>query len=113
MKKHRLYMIRKQGDLFRCISIWLHRDTVTGEWSVSLPGFGHMLMICAAKPIPELYGSGSLCDRFPRQFPHAILHNIRLGKYARGAVDCDIELMNRIAFFEHRYFNVHIWFNIV
>ena len=54
MKKHRLYMIRKQGDLFRCISIRLHRDTVTGEWSVSLSGFGHMLMICAAKPIPEL-----------------------------------------------------------
>ena len=25
-----------------------------------------------------------------------ILHNIRLGKYARGAVDCDIELMNRM-----------------
>ena len=71
MKKHRLYMIRKQGDLFRCISIRLHRDTVTGEWSVSLSGFGHMLMICAAKPIPELCGSGSLCDRFPRQFPHA------------------------------------------
>ena len=83
MKKHRIYMIRKQGDLFRCISIRLHRDTVTGEWSVSLSGFGHMLMICAAKPIPELCcaakpipelcGSGSLCDRFPRQFPHAII----------------------------------------
>ena len=73
MKKHRLYMIRKQGDLFRCISIRLHRDTVTGEWSVSLSGFGHMLMICAAKPIPELCGSGSLYDRFPRHFPHAII----------------------------------------
>ena len=73
MKKRRFYVIRKQGDLFHRISIRFHRDAVTGEWSVSLSGFGCMLMICAAKPIPELCGSGSLCDRFPRQFPHAII----------------------------------------
>ena len=51
-------------------------ETITNtikEDTVSLSGFGHMLMICAAKPIPELCGSGSLCDRFPRQFPHAII----------------------------------------
>ena len=71
MKKRRFYVIRKQGDLFHRISIRFHRDAVTGEWYVSLSGFGHMLMICAAKPIPELCGSGGLCDRFPRQFPHA------------------------------------------
>lgn len=73
MKKRRFYVIRKQGDLFHRISIRFHRDAVTGEWSVSLSGFGHMLMICTAKPIPELYGSGGLCDRFPRHFPHAII----------------------------------------
>ena len=73
MKKRRFYVIRKQGYLFHGISIQLHRDTVTGEWSVSLSGFGSMFMICAAKPIPELCGFGSLCDRFPRQFPHAII----------------------------------------
>ena len=73
MKKHRLYVIRKQGDLFHRISIRFYRDTVTGEWSVSLSGFGHMLMICAAKPIPELYGTVRFCGRFPRPFPHDIL----------------------------------------
>ena len=73
MKKRRLYVIRKHGDLFHRISIQLHRDTVTGEWSVSLTGFGHMLMIWASKPIPELCGSVNLCDRFPSQSPHAII----------------------------------------
>ena len=33
MKKYKLYVIRKQGYLFRCILIRLHRDTVTGELS--------------------------------------------------------------------------------
>ncbi len=73
MKKCRFYVIRKQGDLFHRISIRFHRDAITGEWSVYLSGFGHMLMICAAKPIRELCGPGGLCDRFPRQFPHAII----------------------------------------
>ena len=73
MKKRRLYVIRKQGDLFHRISIQFHRDAVTQEWSVALSGFGHMLMICAAKPIPELYSLISLLDQFPRQFPYDIL----------------------------------------
>ena len=69
MKKHRLYMIRKQGDLFRCISIRLHRDTVTGEWSVSLSGFGHMLMICTAKPIPGIMWLWGSMRSFSKAFP--------------------------------------------
>ena len=73
MKKHRLYVIRKQGDLFHRISIRLHRDAVTGEWSVSLSGFGHMFMICITQSIPELCGAVSLRDQFPRRFPHDIL----------------------------------------
>jgi hypothetical protein len=73
MKKHRLYVIRKQGDLFHHISIRFHRDTVTQEWSVSLSGFGHMFMICITQSIPELCGTVSLRDQFPRRFPHDIL----------------------------------------
>lgn len=42
MKKRRFYVIRKQGDLFHRISIRFHRDAVTGEWSVSLSGFGDL-----------------------------------------------------------------------
>lgn len=73
MKKHRLYVIRKQGDLFHRISIRFHRDAVTQEWSVTLSGFGHMFMICVTQSIPELCGTVRFCGRFPRQFPHDIL----------------------------------------
>ena len=73
MKKHRLYMIRKQGDLFHRISIRFHRDAVTGEWSVSLSGFGFMLMFCVEKVIPELISLVKPHGRFPRQLPCDIL----------------------------------------
>ena len=54
MRKHRIYVIRKQGDLFHRFSIRFYRDAVTGEWSASLSGFGHMLMICMIHSISEL-----------------------------------------------------------
>jgi len=54
MRKHRIYVIGKQGDLFHRFSIRLYRDAVTGELSASLSGFGHMLMICMIQSIPEL-----------------------------------------------------------
>lgn len=68
MKKRRLYVIRKQGDLFHRISIRFHRDAVTQEWSVSLSGFGCMLMVCLEKAIPELISVIKPDQRFPRQW---------------------------------------------
>ena len=73
MRKHRLCMIRKQGDQYRRISIRFHRDKVTGDRSVSLSGFGCMLMLCAEKVIPELVSLVKPHGRFPRQLPCDIL----------------------------------------
>lgn len=80
MKKHRLYVIRKQGDLFHRISIRFHRDAVTREWSVSLSGFGHVFMICITQSIPELYGTVRFFGRFPRQFPHETLSKKKISQ---------------------------------
>ena len=66
-------MIRKQGDQYRRISIRFHRDKVTGDRSVSLSGFGCMLMLCAEKVIPELVSLVKPHGRFPRQLPCDIL----------------------------------------
>lgn len=73
MRKHQLCVIRKQGDQYRPISIRFHRDTVTGERSVSLSGFGCLLMFCVEKVIPELISLVKPCERFPRQLPYDIL----------------------------------------
>ena len=66
-------MIRKQGDQYRRISIRFHRDKVTGDRSVSLSGFGCMLMFCVEKVIPELINLVKPNGRFPRQLPCDIL----------------------------------------
>ena len=73
MRKHRLCVIRKQGDQYRHFSICFHRDMVTGECSVSLAGFGCMLMFCMEKVIPGLSGLVKPHGRFPRQLPCDIL----------------------------------------
>ena len=73
MRKHRLYVIRKQGDQYHPVSIHFHRDTVTGECSVSLSGFGCILMLCMEKVIPELTSLVKPHGRFPRQLPCDIL----------------------------------------
>jgi len=73
MRKHRLCVIRRQGDQYRSISIRLHRDKVTGDRSVSLSGFGCMLMFCVEKVIPELISLVKPYERFPRQLPYDIL----------------------------------------
>ena len=54
MRKCRLTTIRKQGTQYRRPGLHFHRDTVTGEYSVCLSGFGRMRMFCMEKPIPEL-----------------------------------------------------------
>ena len=69
MRKHRLCVIRRQGDQYRSISIRLHRDKVTGDRSVSLSGFGCRLMFCVEKAIPELISVIKPDQRFPRQWP--------------------------------------------
>ncbi len=53
MRKYRIYTIRRQGDRFRTISIRMDRDPVTGEPSVYLSGFGHMLMISLVMTVRE------------------------------------------------------------
>ncbi len=73
MRKHRLCVIRKQGDHYHHISIRFHRDMVTGEYSVALSGFGCMLMLCVKKVIPELISLIKPHGRFPRQLPCDIL----------------------------------------
>lgn len=73
MRKHRLYVIRKSGIPHHHASVRFYRDTVTGECSVALSGFGCMLMFCMEKVIPELI---SLCKpqtQFHRQLPCDIL----------------------------------------
>ena len=69
MRKHRLCVIRRQGDQYRSISIRLHRDKVSGDRSVSLSGFGCMLMLCIETIIPELINLANSHGRFPRQLP--------------------------------------------
>ena len=54
MRKHHLYVIRRRGRQYRRPGLRFHRDTVTGEYSVCLSGFGRMRMFCMEKPIPEL-----------------------------------------------------------
>ena len=54
MRKRRLYTIRRQGDFYRRFSIQFHRDSVTGERTFRLSGFGRMIMVCSREPIPEL-----------------------------------------------------------
>jgi len=73
MKKHQLCVIRKRGYQYRSVSIRFHRDIVTGECSVSLSGFGYMLMLCFEKIIPELINLVKPNGRFPRQLPCGIL----------------------------------------
>ena len=73
MKRYRLSAIKKHGDLYRHISIQFRRDTVTGEYSVSLTGFGCMLMLCLEKVIPELFYLANPHGQFPRQPPCDIL----------------------------------------
>ena len=73
MRKHRLCVIRRQDDQYRSISIRLHRDKVTGDRSVSLSGFGCMLMFCVEKVIPELINLVKPNRQFPRQLPCDIL----------------------------------------
>ena len=65
MKKYQLCVIRKQGDLYRRISIRFHRDTVTGELSVSFSGDGRMILICLEEKIPDLIRLISSQRRFP------------------------------------------------
>ena len=69
MKKYQLCVIRKQSDLYRRISIRVHRDTVTGELSVSFSGGGRMVLICLEENIPDLIRLISS----QRHFPCAIL----------------------------------------
>ena len=73
MKRYRLSAIKKHGCLYRHISIQFRRDTVTGEYSVSLSGFGCMLMLCLEKVISELIYLADPHGRFPRQLPCDIL----------------------------------------
>ena len=73
VKRHRLSVLRKRGDLYRHISIQFHRDTVTGEYSAFISGFGSMLMLCLEKAIPELVSEANPQGRFPRQLPCDIL----------------------------------------
>ena len=69
MKKYQLCVIRKQSDLYRRISIRFHRDTVTGELSVSFSGGGRLILICFEEKIPDLVRL--ISSR--RQFPCVIL----------------------------------------
>ena len=46
MRKCRLTTIRKQGAQYRRFQLRFHRDSVTGECSFCLSGFGRMRMIC-------------------------------------------------------------------
>ena len=54
MRKHRLYTIRRHGDFYRRFSLQFRRDSVTGERTFRLSGFGRMIMVCSREPIPEL-----------------------------------------------------------
>ena len=65
MKKYQLCVIRKQGDMYHRISIRFHRDTVTGELSVSFSGGGRMILICLEEKIPDLIRLISSQRRFP------------------------------------------------
>ena len=65
MKKYQLCVIRKQGDLYRRISVRFHRDTVTGELSVSFSGGGRLILICFEEKIPDLVRLISSRRRFP------------------------------------------------
>ena len=73
MRKHRLCVIRKRGDQYRPVSIRFHRDTVTGECSVALSGYGCMMMFCVEKVIPEIISLVKPHGQFPRQLPCDIL----------------------------------------
>ena len=73
MRKHRLYVIRKNVDRHRHISIRFYRDAVTGECSVSLSGFGCILLLCMEIIIPELISLAKPQVQFPRQLPSGIL----------------------------------------
>ncbi len=73
MKKYRLYVIRKNVDRHRHISIRFYRDTVTGEYSVFLSGFGCMILLCIEIIIPELISLAKPRVQFPRQLPCDIL----------------------------------------
>ena len=73
MRKHRLYVIRKKGSRYCHLSLRFYRDAVTGECSVTLSGFGCMLMFCLEKVIPELANLVRPHERFPRKLPCDIL----------------------------------------
>ena len=65
MKKYQLCVIRKQGDLYHRISIRFHRDTVTGELSISLSCGRRTILICLEEKIPDLIRHVSSQRRFP------------------------------------------------
>lgn len=73
MRKHRLCVIRKQGNQYSPPLIRFHRDVVTGDCSISVSGFGHLLMICLEKMIPGLDSMVYPFHKFPRRFPYGIL----------------------------------------
>jgi len=73
MRKHRLWVIRKQGDQYRHISILIYRDEITGDYVVSATGFGRMFMTCVEKVIPGLISIVHMHGKFPRRFPCGIL----------------------------------------
>ncbi len=54
MRKHRLVMIKKQGNRFDSYSFHIRRDSVTGELSVSFTRPGHAWVLCIERVIPEL-----------------------------------------------------------
>ena len=54
MRKTKLYVIRRQGELYTRFSLSTHRDTVTGDLSVSFTLPGKSWTFCFEKTIPEL-----------------------------------------------------------
>ena len=54
MKKTKVYVIRRQGGLYTRFSLSTHRDSVTGDLSISFTLPGKAWTFCFEKPIPEL-----------------------------------------------------------
>ena len=54
MRKTKVYVIRRQGELYTRFSLSAHRDTVTGDLYISFTLPGKAWTICFEKPIPEL-----------------------------------------------------------
>lgn len=60
MKKHRIYLIRKQADCYRRFSIHHLRDDVTGEHTIRITIPGKAWIISSVKIIPELQNSDNV-----------------------------------------------------